>query len=93
MADKFYAVTQINYGTRTEDGSRDGKYEKKVFKPGDHVTGLPPEEMKSLWNAGALRREQDDNVETKDEVKTDGDNADNKPTPTKAASSSVKKPS
>jgi hypothetical protein len=57
MANKFYAATRIKHGSRTEDGSQDGKYESKVFEPGDEVTGLSKEDMKGLWNAGALTQE------------------------------------
>lgn len=57
MADKFWAVTKIKHGVRTEDGSQEGKYESKTFNVGDEVTGLSKEDMKSLWGAGALTRE------------------------------------
>jgi hypothetical protein len=65
MADKFFAVTAIKYGKRTEDGSQDGKYESKTFKAGDEVSGLSKEDMTSLWNAGALQRRdgEDDKAE------------------------------
>jgi len=56
MADTFYAATQIKYGSR-KGGSPDGEYTSKVFEPGDKVTGLPVEDMKGLWAAGALTRE------------------------------------
>ena len=56
---KFYAVTDIKFGKRTEDGSSEGKYERKTFKAGDEVTGLSKEDMKGLWEAGALEQRGD----------------------------------
>src|SRR6185503_16261210 len=56
MANQFWATTKIKFGKRAEDGSQEGKYESKVFEPGDEVTGLSKEDMKSLWDAGALRK-------------------------------------
>lgn len=66
MADKFYAVTDIKHGSRTEDGSAEGKYESKTFKAGDEVTGLSKEDMKSLWNAGALEQREDEKTDEKE---------------------------
>jgi hypothetical protein len=68
MADKFWAVTKIQFGKRTEDGSQDGKYERVVFQPNEEVTGLSKEDMKDLWQAGALTRERP--AEAKDEEET-----------------------
>ena len=54
MAKQYYAATKIKFGKRTENDTAEGKYESKVFEPGDKVTGLDVEDMKGLWNAGAL---------------------------------------
>ena len=53
MAKQYYAATKIKFGKRTENDTAEGKYESKVFEPGDKVTGLDVEDMKGLWNAGA----------------------------------------
>jgi hypothetical protein len=70
MAKKFYATTNIKHGSRIEDGSQDGKVEEKTFAPDDEVTGLSPEDMKTLWQAGALTQDEpkkkDDEVEQND---------------------------
>jgi len=55
MASKtWYAVTKIQHGKRTEDGSAEGKYKRTTFEPGDKVTGLTKEDMVGLYNAGAI---------------------------------------
>lgn len=79
MADKFYAVTKIQHGTRTEDGSQEGKYSRVVFNEGDEVKGLSKEDMQSLWNAGALRRV------TSEEASEEKQDEEQKPAPAKTA--------
>jgi colicin import membrane protein len=64
---KFYAATQIKFGKRVENGSAEGKYESKVFKVGDEVTGLTEEDMKGLWAAGALTQTAPEKDEDEDE--------------------------
>jgi len=84
MADKFYAAGKIKFGRRTEDGSQDGKYESIVFEPNQEVKGLSTEDMKSLWDAGALTRKAPE----ADEVKAEDDKSSAPPakaTPAKAA--------
>jgi hypothetical protein len=95
MAGKFYAVTDIRHGKRTEDGSAEGKYERTTFSAGDEVKGLSKEDMKSLWEAGAL--EQRDDAPEKEKEEEEGDDetkagdeakvqdAPKSPTPAKAA--------
>jgi uncharacterized Zn finger protein len=48
MAKVYKAVTRIKHG---KEGG-----EVVEFAPGDRVTGLTKEEMKSLWDAGALEQ-------------------------------------
>jgi hypothetical protein len=84
MADKFYAATNIKYGARKEDDSAEGKYESTTFKAGDEVTGLPKEEMVSLWNKGALTKTAPEKPEEDEEALDDKPSSDNKPAPTKA---------
>lgn len=93
--DTFYAATPISYGERVEDGSQEGKYKKTIFKVGDKVEGLPPGEMKALWNAGALRRETEESHSDSDAEGEKGDESGKDPKPptppTKATSAAVKK--
>jgi len=85
MANQFWATTKIKFGKRAEDGSQEGKYESKVFEPGDEVTGLSKEDMKSLWDAGALTQTrpegQEDSSEGDDE---EAKGAQSTPKPTKS---------
>jgi hypothetical protein len=61
VADKFYAATRIKYGVdhENEDPTKPAKHETKWFEPGEEVTDVPVEEMKRLWDAGALERRED----------------------------------
>jgi hypothetical protein len=53
MAEKYVAATEIRHGEPADD---EGVSELKVFKEGDEVKGLSRETMRSLWDAGALRK-------------------------------------
>ena|SRR5687768_10602291 len=95
MADRFWAATKIKFGKRTEDGSQDGKYERVTFNVGDEVTGLSRDDMKGLWDAGALSRtapakEEDDASSDAGEDEAGGSAAKPKPVPAKPSSPSTK---
>jgi hypothetical protein len=77
MAKTYYAATAIKFGKRTENGSAEGSYEQKKFAPGDKVEGLAVEDMKGLWNAGALTTEAP--------AKDENDSDDEKPTEEKSS--------
>jgi hypothetical protein len=47
----YFAVNEIRHG---EGVDGDGNPNVRVFMPGEQVTGLDVETMKSLWNAGVL---------------------------------------
>lgn len=81
MAGKFYAVTRIKHGKRTENDTAEGKYEQTVFEPGDEVTGLSKEDMKSLWNAGALEQREADKQESEDKDKEQEETPQDSSTP------------
>lgn len=49
MAKAYKAVTRIRHGRATDQGAV-----VTEFAVGERVTGLSTDEMKSLWNAGAL---------------------------------------
>jgi hypothetical protein len=62
MAKQYYAATRIKHGKKVQ--SKDGdptkdRYEETVFLPGDLVEGLSTDEMRDLWNAGALEERDD----------------------------------
>jgi hypothetical protein len=84
MADKFYAVTAIRHGKRDEDGSAEGKYTRTEFKEGDEVKGLSKEDMKGLWEAGALRRETSEDKRSEESEESGETKTPAKATPAKA---------
>ena len=59
---RFFATTIIDHGEVNKDT---GENERTVFEVDDEVTGLSKAAMKALWEAGALRMQED-----KTEVKT-----------------------
>ena len=90
MASKtWYAVTKIQHGKRTEDGSAEGKYKRTTFEPGDKVTGLTKEDMVGLYNAGAIssRRPEwlDDEEDEDEESPAEETSSETSPTPAKKA--------
>jgi hypothetical protein len=57
MANDFVAVTKIEGGRVVDNG-----VESYSFETGDLVTGLDTETMKQLWDAGALKQRNTDEV-------------------------------
>ena len=78
---KYFAATEIHYGKRLESPDGDPTkrgYEQVVFMPGDVVKGLSKDEMRDLWNAGALvEREESDRA---DKSSDEGDQTQQPPT-------------
>lgn len=50
---EFRAVNRIRHGVANEQGVQT---EVVVFEPGEKVTGLSKQDMKALWDAGALEQ-------------------------------------
>jgi len=62
MAKQYYAATRIEYGKRIDSPDGDPtkrRSEDVVFEPGDLVEGLNKDEMRGLWEAGALEERDD----------------------------------
>lgn len=82
MAKAYKAVTIIDGGRQGKGGS--GDVEKYYFEPGDVVKGLTKEEMRHLWDQGALEAvdvvevERESKEETGDGIEGSG----RKPEPT-----------
>lgn len=55
MPSDFYAVTPIRHGVSNDAGEQT---DVKEFGVGDKVTGLSKEDMKALWDAGALEQRE-----------------------------------
>jgi hypothetical protein len=77
MAKGYKAVTKIIHGQDEKDengASIPGTARQIVFEPGDLVKGLSTEDMKKLWDAGALEESNvaDDEVTKRSAEGKDG---------------------
>jgi hypothetical protein len=67
MAKAYVAVSKIDGGRVNGDGN----VEKYLFEPGEVVKGLTKDEMKNLWDAGAIREVDVVEVEKAEEASSD----------------------
>jgi hypothetical protein len=95
MAKTWYAVTQIQGGVLSDADDSESKVTPANFKPGDKITGLDIDTMKTLFNSGSISDRRPDWVPEEDESdgKGPGEDENNdetskvppkKSTPTKA---------